>query len=461
MPTTATAQILSRCRVEGVPAEARCGSYSVFENRAAQTGRKITLNIVVLPARSTNPKPDPIFVVYGGPGQTATEYAANEWDAWYRDDREVVLVDQRGTGGDNALDCELSGNETNVAGFLDAMFQAPLFRTCRAQLQKGADLRLYSTPIAMDDLDEVRGALGYTQVNLVGGSYGSRAALVYLRQHPASVRSLILTSINPFSFKNPLYHAKAAQMALDSLFAACDRQAMCHDAFPEVRRELAAVLDRLAAHPESVTLAQAGTDTKLHVVLGRSQFAEALRVMMYTPPNAARVPLLIHRAYKGDLGAFARQGLQSNIGLRSMLRFGMLMSTTCTEDVSRITEAEIKRETAGTFLGDSRVRDEIAACKEWPNALIASDYAKPFTSNVPAVLISGAYDPATPAYLGEEAHDTYLPNSVHLVVHQAGHSPRSQCAESISRAFLAAASVKGLDLSCLAQDKLGPFATSS
>lgn len=414
---------------------------------------------MVLPSRRTTPAADPVFYLYGGPGQTATEYVADQLASWYRDDREVVLVDQRGTGGNNALNCHVSGPEVTLQEYFEPMFQVARFRQCRSELEAVAGLRLYSTPIAMDDLDEIREALGYRQINLMGGSYGARAALVYIRQHPERVRTVTLVALNPFSFRNPLFHARTAQEALDSLFSECDRQPQCHATFPRVRQELQAVLTRLARKPERVMLEHPETGTPGFATIGRTQFAEALRVMTYTPDGASRVPLLIHRAYKGDVTAFARTGLASNYGLRSILRHGMLMSTTCSEDVARITEEDIVRETRNTYLGDARVRQQIAACKEWPASTLPANYAEPFSANVPALLISGRYDPATSLRFGEEVHRRYLPNSVHLVIGEAGHSARSPCTDSIARVFLDQASVTGLDTSCVSAVEVRPFLT--
>jgi pimeloyl-ACP methyl ester carboxylesterase len=437
----------------------KCGTYRVYEDRDRRAGRRIGLSVIVLPSRKATPLPDPVFFLYGGPGQTATDYVADQLDAWYRDDREVVLVNQRGTGGDNALDCHMSGPDVTVQEYFEPMFQPERFRRCRSELESKADLRLYSTPIAMDDLDEIREALGYQKINLMGGSYGTRAALVYVRRHPEHVRTVSLVALTPFSFKNPLFHARTAQEALDSLLAECDRQAPCHATFPRVREELAAVLGRLAREPARVTMEHPETGKPGAATIGRTQFAEALRVMTYTPDGASRVPLLVHRAYEGDVTAFARTGLASNYGLRSILRYGMLMSTMCSEDVARITEQDVVRETRGTYLGDGRVRQQMAACRQWPSSRLPARYAEPFTADVPALVVSGRYDPATSWRFGEEVHRRYLPNSVHLVIGEAGHSPRSPCTDAIARAFLDRASVKGLDTSCVSAVKVRPFLT--
>ncbi|MDB4917187.1 MAG: alpha/beta hydrolase [Gemmatimonadetes bacterium] len=450
---------LEPCSIANIPETVRCGTFWVYEDRVTRRGRRIPLKVIVLPARQVPAAADPVFSLYGGPGQTASAYAAQEWNLWYRDHREVVLVDQRGTGSDAPLDCRLSGTDENPQGYLEPMFQAPLFKTCRAELEKRADLRLYGTPVAADDLDEIRQALGYGMINLAGGSYGARMALVYIRQHGAHVRSAVLLSLIPFSLKNPLYHARGAQLALDSLLATCQRQVDCHTAFPDSHQELSAVLDRLERAPVTVTIQHPTSGKPITLVIGRTQFAEALRVMMYGAGRASEIPMLIHRAFEGDLTAFARQGFASNYGLRSALRYGMLMSTTCSEDVARISEADIIRETRGTFLGDDRVRQEIAACKEWPAARLPARYAEPFRSSVPALLITGRYDPVTPPRFGEEVRRQYLSNSTHLIVEQAGHSVTTPCTESISRQFIERASVAGLDTTCLASQALRPFVT--
>src|SRR5207244_3676607 len=237
--------------------------------------------------------------------------------------------------------------------------------------------------LAVDDVDEVRAALGYEQVNLWGGSWGTRAVLIYLRRHPQSVRSAIIEGVAPPSFKNPLPHARSAQDAIELLFQECDRQPACHAAFPDVRHELWAVVDRLKQAPAAVTIFDSAAGSPLTARLTWQQFAEALRVMTYNLATARRVPMVLHRAYLGDLAPFVRTGIASNRGLRTILRLGFLLSVTCTEDVPRITSQDIERETAGTYLGDSRVREQQAACAEWPHGALPPGYGDPVRSDVP------------------------------------------------------------------------------
>ncbi|HEY6045177.1 MAG TPA: hypothetical protein VIU65_01160, partial [Pyrinomonadaceae bacterium] len=148
------------CRLPNIEGELRCGSYPVYENRIAQTGRKIDLKILVLPARTASPA-GALFLLAGGPGQAATDNAqffATTFDA-VRERRDIVMIDQRGTGGSNGLQCDLTAG-SGMQGFFGDLFPLEAVKRCRRQLEQKANLRFYTTSIAMDDLDEVRAALG-------------------------------------------------------------------------------------------------------------------------------------------------------------------------------------------------------------------------------------------------------------------------------------------------------------
>lgn len=179
---------LEDCRLDGVSVPARCGTLTVFEDRAAATGRTIDLEIVVLPAVSDNPEPDPLFFLAGGPGQAATDLAGPMLPllSEVRRTRDLVFVDQRGTGGSGRMTCAFfeSDADEQTAGESLQIDALPLddLRECLAEVETAADPRQYTTPVAMDDLDDVRAALGYETINLYGGSYGTRAGLIYLRR---------------------------------------------------------------------------------------------------------------------------------------------------------------------------------------------------------------------------------------------------------------------------------------
>ena len=446
---------LEPCHLESVNGDGKCGTYWVYEDRARRAGRRIPLNVIVLPARNGHPLPDPMLLVSpGGPGTTNSESGLGiAWNNWWRNDRDVVLVDLRGTSGPNRLDCPMSGSDSHPAGYLDSLFPHDVVVHCRDELSKHADLTKYTTPLIIEDLDEVRAALGYGKVDVWGGSWGTRAVLFYLKLHPESIRSAIIEGVAPPSLKNPLPHARAAQNGLDSLFAACDRQPDCHGAYPTLKGDLASVMTRLHEQPARVIIpnGQHADTAQLHW----QQFAEALRVMSYYVPSVITIPKVVHRAALGELTPFALAGIASNRGLRRQLRFGMLLSITCSEDVSRIDPTEIAPATRGTYLGDSRVREQMEACKVWPHAALPAGYGDPIRSSVPVFLLSGEWDPVSTAADGADAAK-YLSNAIHVIA-PGVHVPGGPCIVNMERAFLAAASPKAVDIHCVAGMKMPPF----
>ena len=240
-PAAAPRVPLASCTVDGVSAQ--CGTLDVPEDRAARTGRTIRLRLAVLPARAQPHAPDPVFWLAGGPGGAATDSAAAAAQLMERvnEHRDVVLVDQRGTGGSNDLRCP--------QGTVPSRWAEEL-RSCLARL--AGDPRDYTTASAMDDLDDVRAALGYDRIDLYGISYGVTAAQVYLQRHPAHVRSAILESGTVLAV--PIYERfpAASRGALDVLFARCAADSGCHSAFPDPATDLRAVtaqLDRGADRP--------------------------------------------------------------------------------------------------------------------------------------------------------------------------------------------------------------------
>ena len=215
-------------------AESRCGVLEVWEDRQAQSGRRIALKVMVLPAINPTALPDPIFFLSGGPGSAASEVGPAQFRSLgkVRKDRDVVFVDQRGTGSSHPLDCVMDSSifEEEVTQRHITDVQAQRMRECMEEFD--ADLTLYTTPIAMDDLDEVREALGYDRINLIGGSYGTRAALVYMRRHPESVRAAVLDGVVPFEMQLPRYMGRDAERALELMLTDCERDDACRAAFP-------------------------------------------------------------------------------------------------------------------------------------------------------------------------------------------------------------------------------------
>jgi pimeloyl-ACP methyl ester carboxylesterase len=391
----------------------------------------------------------------GGPGQTATEAAAAMERSPYRDDREIVLVDQRGTSADLQLDCNTGGSADDVQGYLSPLFSTDAFARCRAQLESRADLTQYTTARSVEDLEAIRGGLGYPRIGLLGISYGTRVALMYMRRYPSRVHAAVLSGLVPPSFRNPLHHASAAQEALDSILGDCAASAPCAQAFPDLPADLDSVAARLRRRPVRVPVMNPFRGDSVTIALDRDQFAEALRVLMYTPGTGRFLPLFIHQASAGDYRGLVQAALNSSRNRREGLRMGMLMSVVCSEDVPRIAEQEIVTETRGTLLGDARVRQQMAACRIWPRGAAPVEYTRPFTVPVPTLLVSGTRDPVTPRRWGE-ATRAHLPASVHVVVPGA-HGVNTRCIARIAGQLLDRRSVAGLDTSCVAGERYGDF----
>ena len=440
---------LDPCNIPIVTKDAGCGKYEVFEDRVARSGRKIALNIAVLRALSAKPAPDPIFVLAGGPGQGAATLikTAGDYLIKLRRERDLVFVDQRGTGESNPLNCNLVGNKDEMRGYFTEGMTVENLRECRAQLEKTANLALYTSPIAMDDLDEVRAALGYDKIDLQGGSYGTVAGFVYMRQHPDRVRAAILEGVSPVDAKIYLPFAKGVEHALERLFTDCAADKECNAAFPGVRaefKELAAKLEKQPAAFESTNLFNGKRE---QITLSRDMFAEHIRTLLYIPLYARWLPLLIHEANKNNWGPFASISYANTRGIADQIARGMQLSVTCAEDIPNITEDEIKRNTAGTFYGDYRVRTVIKACEQWPKGKVAATFSEPVKSGAPILMITGDLDPVAPPWLAAGAA-RFLPNSRQISISNTGHYFSFECIDDLFVEFMTKGSAKGLDDSC-------------
>lgn len=448
---------LKPCRIQSIQEDALCGAYEVFEDREAKRGRKISLNVAVLPALGPDPAPDPIFYLSGGPGSAAVEQAgaAVFLLAKARRDRAIVLVDQRGTGGSNPLRCQVpAASETQR--YLSDLMSPETAGECRKELEKRADLTLYTTPIAMGDLDEVRDALGYERINLFGGSYGTRAALVYLRQFPRRVRSVALMGAVPTYFDMPFSYSRSAQHAMDRLLLDCAADRGCNEAFPNLRAEFKQVLGTLLKGPVKVTLQNRATGKPEEVELSYGVAVERIRFLLYSGQTSSRLPLLIHKAAHNDFAPLAREAAATGEALNSLIYTGMFFSVTCAEDVPFIDQRKIPQEIANTFLKDVRLRTQIRACRDWPRAELPAGYRDPVRSDAPVLILSGEVDPVTPARWGDEVA-RHLPNSLHAVNPNGGHSDFGDCAANLVGDFIKSASVKGLDPSCMKRQRRLPF----
>lgn len=448
---------LQPCEVPGTQANAKekvlCGTYEVFEDRAGKSGRTIALKIVVFPATSQVKAPDPLFYIPGGPGSSATEdapYVAQEAAA-LRERRDLVFVDQRGTGGSNPLNCDLF-DHSDLRSYLGDYFPLEAVRKCRAQLEHRADLRLYTTSIAMDDLDDVRRGLGYEQINLLGGSYGTRATQVYLKNHESHVRTIILHGVSPTNQFMPRDFPQHTERALNGVVDECKADVACRTAFPRLGDEVKQVLKRLLSGPVTIDLKRPGAGEGVQIELSRNLAGEAIRYMLYQSGSASRIPLLLHLAAQGNFTPLAESAIFYRQHIVASGSNGMYLSVTCAEDLPMIKSGEGERNGNNTFLGDYRLKQQRAACELWPRGSVPNDYSEPTRSKVPALILTGEWDPVTPPVYGDTAA-RYLPNSLHVIVPQGGHGfdglDGLDCIDHLIVAFINSGTTKALDTSCV------------
>lgn len=452
---------LTPCRLEGSPVPAKCGSLQVAEDRSRPGGRQLSIHVAVIPALARTPEPDPLFLFAGGPGQAASRSFGPLIGPLekVRKKRDLVIVDQRGTGKSAPLACDLEPKEARLEERLAARpFPAARLEACVKKLD--ADPRQYGTRAAVQDFDAVRQALGYERVNLWGGSYGTRVALVYLRDFPARVRTVTLDGVAPLTMPVPLWFARDAQRALSLLFAACAADAACSKAYPQLEPRFAQLLDRLGKEPARARVADPLTGEPQEIAVDRETFTGLLRGVLYVPDLAVLVPLTIDRAARGDFGPFVAQASTLERGFAKGMSIGLMLSVLCAEDLPLMTNELIEKAAQGTFLGPRLLQEFKRACEVWPHGLAPADYHAPVKSDAPVLLLSGDLDPVTPPSWADEAART-LPNSLHAVAPGVGHGVTATgCAPALLAQFLDDGGVGKLDRSCAAKSTRPPFFVS-
>ena len=444
---------LTECRVAGIRNSVMCGVVQRALDPAQPAGTQIDVHYVVVPAMARRKLPDPVFMLAGGPGQSAVGVAPQTMALFSRlnNRRDIVFVDQRGTGRSAPLDCPDTRREP-LAEQADAQRQLMQIEACRMALLKlpyikaPADLGRFTTLLAMQDLDAVRQQLGAAQVNLVGVSYGTRAALEYQRQFPAQVRRSVLDAVAPPDMALPASFSTDGQAALDAWLAACESEPACAREHPRLRADWHALLQRL---PQEVTAAHPLTGVPQHFALTRERVLGAVRSALYTPAVAAALPEAIGEAARGRLEPLL--GLNALMASRKggQLALGMHFSVVCAEDMPRMTQA--------TDLPGADFRKDQAelygkVCANWPRSSVPDAFYKVALAKSPALLFSGGLDPATPPRHGERMARALGPNAVHVVVANAGHGVMAiGCARDVIYRFIDATddAAVAVDAGCL------------
>ncbi|MBN8505458.1 MAG: alpha/beta fold hydrolase [Burkholderiales bacterium] len=410
---------LKPCRLDGHPTELQCGTLQRPLNPAEPGGKTISLRVVVVPALARNKLPDPVTLLAGGPGQAAAEMAPLLAPRYARlnQRRDLVFVDQRGTGESAPLECKVEEEaHRDTAAMLDMALQYQLVERCRERLMKlpHGDLRFYTTTIAMQDLDAVRQALGAPQWNLIGVSYGTRAALEYLRLFPQAVRRTVVDGLAPADIALPKSFSVDTQAALDALLASCAAQSGCQAAYPQLAEQWQQLLARL---PQKVTLRHPVTGKALQATLEREHVVLAARPPLYAPALSAALPGAIAAAARGEFDGLL--ALSSGLmGRRGGLATGMHFSVVCAEDLPQL---ETNRDAPGRDYAAYDLQRYQRICANWPRGAVEPGFYKVPAAQSPVLLTSGGADPVTPPRHGERVAKALGAKALHVVVPAAGH----------------------------------------
>jgi pimeloyl-ACP methyl ester carboxylesterase len=433
----------------GLSTAAWCADFPVPENRADPHSRTIKLKLAVLRSRAQVASPDMLAFLAGGPGQAATDSAAQVAAVLkpLLAHRHVLLLDQRGTGGSNALSCKASA-ATNTPD--DSTFDADKLRAAAAQCLKllagHADPRYYTTTIAAQDLEDVRKAIGSPQFDLLGVSYGTRMAQQYLMRFPQSVRSVVLDSAVPNSLALGEDFARNLDDALKAQFARCTAEPACKKQFGDPDQTLYQLRDALRANPHQVSFRDPQNYQTVKQMLDEDSLASVVRMFAYTPATAALLPLSIDAAAHGDVGPLLGQAKLLNGELSELMGSGMQYSVICSEDADLLT---VRPQDAQTILGTRMVDALKAVCSVWPKGTRPADFHAPLKTDKPVLLLAGQYDPVTPPRYAEEVARS-LPNARVLTLKGQAHSVMATgCTPQLIQHFIEKLDPKTLDASCL------------
>jgi len=443
---------------------AQCTHMAVPEDYAHPEGRKIQLAIAWVPSKNQDAS-DPVFMLAGGPGQSALESYPGIADAFDETlkKRSVILVDQRGTGGSNPLACEdKKGDKSSVEQQSTESSPDAVRRfteRCRDSLEAKADLRFYTTSDAIRDLDAVRSAIGAEQIDLVGISYGTRVAQHYARRYPTHARTVVLDSVAPNELILGNEFARNLDDALAMTFKQCGKTPHCVERMGDPRANLTALLAQLKATPVPVDYRDPMTGEEKTETLTRGHLALVARMYAYLPALAASLPLTLAEAKKGRYEPLMAQAKLVSGELGDSMTAGMQLSVICSEDGD---ELKADPAYADSVLGNELIDTLREQCAVWPHGQRPADFHEPLKSDLPILVLEGEFDPVTPPRYGEQVVKN-LSHGRLLVLRGQGHNVIPiGCMPKLMARFIDTADAKSLDAHCL--DKLSdpqPFTSFS
>jgi len=445
----AVAQDLKPCRVPGIKTEVQCGVLSRALDPAQAAGVRIDVHYVVVPALARRKKSDPVFFLAGGPGQSAIKVAPMLLQQFARlnNRRDLVFVDQRGTGRSAPLLCDDLRHST-LAEQLDTGLREAAMAQCLTQLKKlpYGDLRYFTTLLAMQDLDAVRQAMGASKINLVGASYGTRAALEYMRQFPTALRRTVIDGVAPPDMVLPLSISGDGQAALEALLQACEKESACQKLHPTLRQHWGQLL---ASLPQTVTAKHPFSGRSELLTITRDMVLGLIRGPLYSPPLAAALPFAIDQGALGRWDALLGLGFSAQPPRAADLAMGMHFSVVCAEDFPRIKKSA---DQPGRDFADSLGRSYERICTDWPRAELADQFYTIPAASSAVLLLSGGLDPVTPPRHAQRVAQALGAKAKHVLVAHAGHGVMTlPCLRDALPRFIDAeddAQAAAVDLSC-------------
>lgn len=453
---------LEDCRISAAPGQpgvkARCGTMRRPENPDDPDSPPVELRVAVVPALNLSPETDAVVPIAGGPGQGTVEFYLAVRHAFeaLRRDRDILLVDQRGTGESARLDCPIDDDAILFETEFTVDDTVRYMEECLTGLPH--DPRFFTTSVAVSDLEAVREALGYTALNLYGVSYGSRVAQHFARRFPGSTRTVVIDGVVPPQVALGPEIATESQKAVDNIFARCAADERCNARFPDIARTFDRVVAELRDAPVEVVVPHPNTGRLETLSFGTGQFAGAVRLLVYSPNTIALLPLFIHEAGLGNYRPLASQFMLTALSLTDTLAIGMHNAVMCTEDVPFLDRVAIDEDAiAASYMGSFQLETLEAMCSVWPSGPIDDEFKAPVDSDIPFLLLSGDADPITPPRYAEMAA-VELGSALHLVGRHQGHGQiMIGCMGRIVADFVASADPQGLDTACMERSFVTPF----
>ena len=446
---------LEYCHIPKHSQEVLCGTHTVYEDRAAAAGRKIDIQFAVIPSIAEAKELDPVVLLAGGPGQGGrnmgrfTRMAFKE----IHESRDIILIDQRGMGASNPLECEFP-EDVDFSRTEEQQEQLTLEILKQCLVDLDADVTKYTQDLANEDIHEILIALGHNKVNLYGVSWGTRSALLYANQFPDHVRTIIMDGNAPLDIKIPLFATEDAEQSIQALFKDCKNDQACHKAFPELQQDFNDLLDSFGETGKEATITDPNTGKPETIMLTRNMFVGVLRSILYAPQMSRLIPIIIEQAKENKYQALV--GLSGAFGDAGMA-IGATFTILCSEELSRISDEEIEIELVKGFVGKAFLKGFELGCSVWPEAPLPDIYNNIKESKIPTMILSGDIDPVTPPRWGDKMAEV-MTNSKHFVATNTGHNvaPRG-CASKLMSKFINQGDFKDIDDSCLHELKRPSF----